>query len=126
MSADISKMFREILLNPEDRDLHQFLLRDASGMIVDCRMERLTFGVKCSPFLAMQVLHILAKLHSDSHPAASNAVFQNFYVDDFLAGASDVSSAESLKSELCDLLSKAGMVLRKWRSNSSDLLKLIS
>ena len=85
MSADISKMFREILLNPEERDLHRFLVRNQTGAIIDCRMERLTFGVKCSPFLATQVHRTLAKLHAFSHPAASSAVMQNFYVDDFLA-----------------------------------------
>ena len=64
MSADISKMFREILLNPEERDLHRFLVCNQTGAIIDCRMEQLTFGVKCSPFLATQVLRTLAKLHA--------------------------------------------------------------
>ncbi len=90
MSADISKMFREILLNPEEKDFHRFLLRDQTGAIVDCRMDRLTFGVKCSAFLATQVLHTLAKLHASSHPAASSAVLHNLYVDDLLSGANDV------------------------------------
>ncbi len=32
--------------------------------VVDCRMKRLTFRVKCSPFLATQVLRTIAHLHS--------------------------------------------------------------
>ncbi len=64
MSADISKMFREILLNPGEKNLHRFVMRDTDGRIVDCRMDRLTFGVKCSPYLATRVLHTLASLHS--------------------------------------------------------------
>ncbi len=125
MSADISKMFREILLNLPERNFHRFLMRDREGHITDCRMDRLTFGVKCSPFLATQVLHTLAQLHTSSHPAASSAILENFYVDDFLSGAVDVESADSLRREICDLLSHAGMVLRKWRSNSPALLALI-
>ncbi len=125
MSADISKMFREILLNPAEKDFHRFVMRDAAGKIVDCRMDRLTFGVKSSPYLATQVLHTLASLHSSSHPSAAHAITHNFYVDDFLAGAESVEAASCLQRELSDLLSKAGMVLRKWRSNSSDLLSTI-
>jgi len=125
MSADISKMFREILLNSSERDLHRFLLRNKDGRISDCRMEHLTFGVKSSPFLATQVLHCLAQLHATSHPAASAAILENFYVDDFLSGAASVDDADSLRMEICDLLGKAGMVLRKWRSNSPDLLSRI-
>ncbi len=121
LSADISKMFREILLNPPERDFHRFLTRDAANSIVDSRMERLTFGVNCSPYLATQVLHTLANLSVSSHPVASSAILSDFYVDDFLSGADDVDAADKLRTELCDLLSKAGMTLRKWRSNSLEL-----
>lgn len=121
MSADISKMFREILLHPSERDFHRFLMRDDDNAIVECRMLRLTFGVNCSPFLATQVLHKLADIYSVSHPIAAKAILSAFYVDDFLSGASSVEEADKLRVELCDLLSKAGMTLRKWRTNSSEL-----
>ncbi len=125
LSADISKMFREILLNPPERDFHRFLRRDDHNTIVDCRMERLTFGVNCSPYLATQVLHTLAKLYVSSHPTASSAILSDFYVDDFLSGAEDVDAADKLRIELCNLLSQAGMTLRKWRSNSVELCQRI-
>ncbi len=121
MSADISKMFREILLHPSERDFHRFLMRDDDNAIVECRMLRLTFGVNCSPFLATQVLHKLADIYSVSHPIAAKAILSAFYVDDFLSKASSVEEADKLRVELCDLLSKAGMTLRKWRTNSSEL-----
>ena len=40
-SADVSKMFREVTLQPRDRDLHRFLLCDDQGQIRDYRMKRL-------------------------------------------------------------------------------------
>ncbi len=125
MTADVSKMFREILLNSEEKNLHRFLMRAANGSILDCRMNRLTFGVKSSPFLATQVLHTLANLYAASHPAAADAIFSAFYVDDVLSGARNVEQAEGLRAELCDLLAQAGMVLRKWRTNSKDLKSMI-
>ena len=121
MTADISKMFREILLNPDEKDMHRFLMRSTNGYILDCRMNRLTFGVKCSPFLATQVLHTLGQFYSSSHPAAADAIFTSFYVDDLLSGADNVNGAVKLQTELCDLFSKAGMTLRKWRTNSKEL-----
>ncbi len=36
-----------------------------------------------------------------------------------------MEGADALRKELCDLLARAGMVLRKWRSNSDLLLSLI-
>ena len=121
LSADISKMFREILLNPEHRDLHRFLMRGAHGVIRDCRMKRLTFGINCSPSLATQVLHHLANFCAESHPTASAAILSAFYVNDFLSGADDVEAADRLRIELCDLFSQAGMILRKRRTNYPEV-----
>ena len=79
-SADIKK-FREVALQPRERDLHCFLLHDDQGQIRDYRMKRLTFGVKSSPFLATKVLRHLAETHKDSHPLASHSILHSFYVD---------------------------------------------
>ncbi len=119
-SADIGKMFREIVLHPKERDLHRFLHRDKCGQIRDFRMKRLTFGVKSSPFLATKVIRHLAESSHESHPQASNAILNSFYVDDLLSGASSISEAKNIQEELCDLLKSAGMNLRKWRSNCLD------
>ena len=110
-SSDISKMFREILLHDDERDLHRFLLRNSSGDICDYRMRRLTFGVKSSPFLATRVIQHLAETHRSSHLRASQAILHDFYVDDFISGASSVEEADELRQELCDLLQTAGMTL---------------
>ncbi len=125
VSADISKMFREILLNPEERNWHRFLLRATDNSIKDARMKRLTFGVKSSPFLATQVLRRHAQSHLDSHPAAARSVLSDFYVDDLLSGAPTTELALSLFKEIRELCSAAGMDLRKWRTNDPALRKLI-
>ncbi len=125
LSADISKMFREILLQLHERDLHRFVMRDAQGAIQDYRMKRLTFGVKSSPYIATQVIRHLAEQHLQSHPQASQAILESFYVDDFLSGTETVQEADNLRKQLCDLLSKAGMNLRKWRTSSTELRTII-
>ena len=124
-SADISKMFREVLLHEEDRDLHWFLIRGEDGRITDHRMRRLTFGVKPSPFLATRVIQHLAERHASSHPEASTAILRDFYVDDYLSGVSTVEEAQHLREQLCQLLNLACMKLRKWRSSSNEFRKTI-
>ncbi len=125
VSADISKMFREILLHTDEKDLHRFVMRNTEGKIQDYRMKRLTFGVKSSPYLATQVIRHLAETHLQSHPEASQAVLEDFYVDDFLSGTETVEEADSLRKQLCHLFSQAGMTLQKWRTSSSELRDLI-
>ncbi len=124
-SADINKMFRGIALQPQDRDLHRFLLHDDQGQIRDYRMKRLTFGVKPSPFLATKVLHHLAEFNKDTHPLASHSILTSFYVDDFLLGASTLQEADKIRQELCRLLKSARMILRKWQSNDLSFLETI-
>ncbi len=38
MSADISKMFREVSLHSDDRDLHRYVVKDKAGQYQDYRM----------------------------------------------------------------------------------------
>ena len=55
ITADISKMYRAVHLDPRDRDLHRFVWRAQSdGPLVDYRMTRVTFGVSSSPYLAIK------------------------------------------------------------------------
>jgi len=122
LSADISKMFREIRLDPKHQDYHRFLLRH-EGKLTDCRMERVTFGVASSPFLATQTLRFLATTFEDEYPRAAELIRTVFYVDDFVSGADSVQDAADIRQELCGLLSRGGMVLRKWRSNSASFLE---
>jgi len=81
MTADISKMFHEVLLHQLEWDLHRFILRDKAGSL----------------FLATQVLHTLSKLYDSFFPVASQAILNDFYVDGYLAGADTVQEANDLR-----------------------------
>ena len=125
MSADISKMFREVALNEEERDFHRFLFGGPGGEIQDYRMKRLTLGVTSSPYLATQVLRQAADDHLSEYPEAADIIRLVFYVDDVLTGADSVEAAVKMRAELDHLLDHAQMKLRKWRSNSAELLETI-
>lgn len=55
----------------------------------------------------------------------AHSILHNMYVDDVLAGASSEPEALQLQQEISDILSSAGFQLRKWASNSSELLATI-
>ncbi len=126
ITADISKMFRDVELDPDKRNYHRFLMRKSTSEIIDYRMQCLTFGVKFSPFLSTMVLLEHADRHSKFHPQASSIVKSAFYVDDCLTGVSTMEEAAHIREQLCELLNLCGMTLRKWRSNSAELLSTVS
>ena len=113
LSADISKMFREIELHPEERDFHRFLVRGEGGELVDARMTRLTFGVKSSPFLATQVLRQIATDYQQEFSQAAEIFQKRFYVDDCLIEGT---------TSLCQ---RGGMTLGMFRTNSKELREAI-
>ena len=121
MSSDIGKMFREVALDPLDRDLHRYIVQDDQGAYKDLRMTRVTFGVASSPFLATQVLRQLADDYEQEFPQAVEVVRTAFYVDDCLTGAKTPQEAQRIRESLNLLLLKARMHLRKWRTNSREL-----
>ncbi len=114
ITADILKMFREVWLDPADRDLHRFFLRNEQGRLEEHRMTRLTFGVRTSPFIATQVLRQLADNCETSHPIAAQIIRVNFYVDNLLSGTDTIEDANLIRLQLSNLLQSAGMKLRKW------------
>ena len=123
LSGDISQMYREVLLHPEDRKFHRFIWRpDDEQPWQEYEMTRVTFGVTASPYLAVKVLLQAAKDFATS-PEAKYHLVKSFYVDDFLGGAATPEEALVLYNDLRAVLEKAGFHLKKWRSSSIKVLE---
>ena len=119
LTADVSKMYRAIVLAESDRDLHRFVWRShPDDPLRDYRMTRVTFGVSASSFAANMSVKQNALDHKLDCPKAAEVVETSFYVDDCLTGAESVEEALDLQNQLVTLFSKGGFLLRKW--NSSD------
>ena len=123
LTGDISKMYREILLAPSDQNYHRFLWRPKVDQAVQvfC-MNRVTFGVSSSPYLAVQTLQQAGKDYGQEFPVAQHHIDHSFYVDDLLGGSDSVEGAAELFTHLTSILTKAGFTLRKFRSSSAQLL----
>ena len=87
-------------------------------------MSCVTFGVTSSTFLAIASLRKVAIDHAEQHFTAG-LVPVKFYVDDLLHGAANVAEALAIRLDINQLLGHGNFTLRKWRSNSEELMKAI-
>ncbi|KAJ3619053.1 hypothetical protein MTP99_005841 [Tenebrio molitor] len=56
-TSDIVKMFRQILVHPDDQDLQRILWNSRKpGSAIDFRLQTVTYGTACAPFLAIRTL----------------------------------------------------------------------
>jgi hypothetical protein len=61
--------------------------------------------------------------NQDKDPEVSQAIHNDFYVDDLLSGSSTIEEAIHLRVGITSLLQTAGFELWKWASNSEQFLK---
>lgn len=120
MTADIEKMYRQVLLSEADRKYHRILWRSDSSEDIRCyELQTITYGTASASFLATRCLKQLAIDYSVQFPQASNIIRQDFYVDDLLTGTNSIEKLERLKDDIVYILRSAGFNLRKWLSNTS-------
>ena len=94
ITANVSRIYRAVLLHPADKDLHRFVWRASpSQPLRDYRMTRITFGVAGSSFAANMAVKQNAQDLALQYPLAAKAVESSFYVDDTLTGADTVEEA---------------------------------
>ncbi|XP_058816139.1 uncharacterized protein LOC131679424 [Topomyia yanbarensis] len=121
--GDIEKMYRQVRLHHDDTSLQRILWRFSEHEPIGVyELLTVTYGLTPSSFLAIRTLHQLAADESLNHPRASSVLVQDFYVDDYIGGASTVQAAIQLRKELADLTSRGGFPLRKWCSNRPEVL----
>ncbi|XP_073995272.1 uncharacterized protein [Rhodnius prolixus] len=124
ITADIVKMYRQILISVDDRVYQHILWRFSSDHpIEEFELTTVTYGLKSSPFLALRVIQQLVTDEGTPFPLATKALTHDTYVDDIVTGASTIDEILSIKEQLIALLSKGGFQLSKWTSNSSDVIK---
>ena len=125
--ADCVKMFRQILVDPSHRVYQHVLWRKTpSDKVETYELNTITYGLSCSPYLALRVMQQLKADHGHEFPLAADVLCRDMFVDDFPTGASTVEEALELQSQLIRLLAKGGFSLSKWASNRHELLEAVS
>ena len=60
-SIDITKMYRQINVNPQDCDLQRILWVDETGQLAHFCLTTVTYGTRAAPYLAIRTLLQLVK-----------------------------------------------------------------
>ncbi len=126
-TADIAKAFLQIGLKERDRDIVRFLWtydpssQNSKREPCIMRMNRVVFGVASSPFLLAATIRTHLKQYGSEQPATVALLQESLYVDDLIVSLPDVDEACFISAQAKAILSAAGMELRKWTTNSSDL-----
>ncbi|XP_049692380.2 uncharacterized protein LOC126053693 [Helicoverpa armigera] len=71
----------------------------------------------------MRTIKQLVKDDGQSYPLAADLLNHRLYMDDLLGGSNSVNEAQKAQQQLIDLLAGGGFKLRKWTSNSPEILK---
>lgn len=124
-TSDIKGMYNRIRLSKADRRFHRFLWPEEDGSTSVCEMTRLTFGVNCSPYVAIKTTWQAAADAGPGFEDVMKAVKSNFYVDDYLGSASTNEQAVRIATRVQSVLSKADFPLRGWTSNSAEFLAAV-
>jgi hypothetical protein len=122
-TADINKMYRQVLLIPEHRRYQHILWRASpQDELKAYELNTVTYGVNCAPFLAIRVLREIAESDCVDVPSVRDALMFNTYVDDICVGGDTVDEIITLQTDLINILQRAGMSLKKWSSNNTAVL----
>ena len=130
ISADIEKAYLMISIQDSHRDMLRFLwLKDPfvmNSQVLHLRFCRLVFGLRPSPAILGATLTHHLDSYKEHYPELVELIKNSLYVDDLLAGASDVQEGFKMYEQSKELMAKGGFNLRKWNSNSATLLQLIN
>lgn len=122
-TADVEKMFRQIEMKPEHRKLQLIVHRPTPTELVKIyEMNTVTYGTASAPYTSTRVLKHLAETEADKFPLASATLLNDCYMDDLATGCDDFQQALNLRQQATDLLQCGRFKLRKWSTNSVDLL----
>ena len=127
--ADIEKAFLQIEIRPEDRDYLRFLWLDDVSVdkpaVIQLRYTRLPFGLRPSPSVLGSVIKAHLTSYEQSNPEVVK-VLRQIFVDDLSTGANSVEHAFDIYQKSKEIMSAGSFNLRKWNSNSKELLRKIA
>lgn len=117
--ADVEKMFRQIKIREEDRDLQRIVWRTKpSESLRTYRLSTVTYGTTPASFMATNCLMTIAEEFKNQFPLASEVVQRDFYMDDLMTGCETEEECIQLQKVINNMLESARFPLRKWCSNS--------
>ena len=128
--GDIRKAFLSIEVQEKDRDaLRFFWVENLEDKTIDnpvvFRSCRVIFGAGPSPFILSGVLQHHIQRYAKEDPEFAEKLKKGYYVDDLITGCEDVQEAFQLYEKTMHRMKEGGFLMRKWKSNSKELIDKI-
>ena len=125
-TADVRHMFLRIRTDPRDaRYLRIFYQPVAKGPIQVVECSRHLFGLKSSPFVAMEIVKSHARDCSERWPLASQAVIDATIVDDVLTSGDTEQEVTELHGQLEQFFASLSMKVHKCASSCQAVMETI-
>nr|CAI5843366.1 unnamed protein product [Callosobruchus analis] len=123
IKADITKMYRQVLVKTNQRDLQRILWREFPDQeLSHYTLNTVTYRTAPASFLATRALQQSALDKMNDCPLASEVILSDFYVDDLITGSDTLENTRKLKSDIQYILSTNGFSLTQWMSNDINIL----
>ena len=123
-TADIQHMFLQVLTEPEDRRYIRVLyqpVREGGVFVVEC--SRHMFGLRSSPYVAMEVIKMHADARRSRYPLAAAAVARASIVDDVLVAVDEEEELYGTHQELEDMFREMSMTVHKCASSNEAFME---
>ncbi|XP_055585092.1 uncharacterized protein LOC129737945 [Uranotaenia lowii] len=123
VTGDIREMYHQVKIRREDQQAQRFLWSEEPNSLPEVYvMDVATFGATCSPCSAQHVKNSNAKRWEEQYPDAVEAIIEGHYVDDYADSRDTLEEVVELTQTVRMIHSSAGMELRNFLSNSSQVL----
>ncbi|XP_055623365.1 uncharacterized protein LOC129766794 [Toxorhynchites rutilus septentrionalis] len=123
-TADITKMYRQVLVDSNDTSFQRIFWRDQpADPLRVLELVTVTYGTSVAPYLATRSLVQLCEDEKELYPLASRIIKQDCYMDDMLSGANTLEDAVESKHQIQGLLQRGGFPVHKWCANNGTILE---
>ena len=125
--SDISKMYRQIWVHPDDRKFQKIFWRfNKREPVKEYLLNTVTYGVVSAPYLAIRCLKQIALDNVEVFPESAATISNDFYMDDLLSGADSIAEAQQRIGEISALMESCGFPLKKWASNKVKAIENVA
>ncbi|XP_057334255.1 uncharacterized protein LOC130673296 [Microplitis mediator] len=99
-TTDITKMFHQINVHPDDWDYQRILWEDDDNQPQSYHLTTVIYGTRPAPYPAGHVLKQLIIDEGDKYPLAVEPFEKGSYVDDICGGADNVNHLNNIASQV--------------------------
>ena len=118
--GDVSEMYLQIEIPDEDRSYCRFICDNKTF-----EWTRTIFGRADAPFIALKVIKDHAERFRKEGTEVVDSIQLSSYIDDYCESSPTESELLLLQRKVTDIFERAGMTIKKWKSNSKNVMSQV-